>query len=402
MMVLVVGQLFAADYNVLVYPSNDEISSYLSTFFPTRPFDQDLQDLRLSRQREQELKTLGEALDKAWDSEDEGKLASARKAYDEALASEAEAGEQEDFEVVLLEASKLSYDVEAMVSGDAELLNYICSVNDADLLVVPVVSDLQGFIHLAIYAYGYGEEGIRLIYESVSKDSNRFTPRAVLKLATLFSDKVPAVLRLDNLVTGAEVMVDGKDVPVLDGHLLSTGGAHSITIYSNGYVSRYLSVNLAENEVSFLDASMVQMHFETLSIASNPSAKVKIDGSVVGETPMVLDLYSVPLTMTLSAEGYCDATLSIHGRSEGIEVQLKPKWMGDKELFKERKGDFYGAFARSLLIFGAKLALRAFDNGSSEVFTALDMTANAAITVSVVDMLGCLIDYYRQSEYIAR
>ncbi len=401
MVLFVVGSLFATDYNVIVYPDNEEISSYIKTLLPTKTFDQNILDLMEERAEVSNLLKLGQALDKAWDSETEDKIKSAREDYYSALEAKEDEVDISDFNVVIGSA-KGSYDVQTMVSGDIELLEYVCFVNNADMIIIPVISNLHGFNHMAIYGYEYGSRNLKLIYEALANDSNRFTVRAVLELAKLFRDSTPAVLRLDNLVTGATVMVDGVEVPVLDSYILTTEGLHTIGVVAQGYVGRSFTTTLAGGEVSSLNATMLQMHFEALSINSSPSAQVIIDGSVVGETPMVLDLYSVPLNLRLTADGYSDSNISILKRAGSVDVELKPAWMANKDLMKERKDGFYGAFARSLLIFGAKIALRSFNDGSNAVLSALDIAANAAIVVSVADLMGCLIDYYRQTEYVAR
>ncbi len=401
MVLFVVGCLFATDYTVIVYPDNEEISSYVKTLIPSKTFDKNILDLMKERAEVASLLKLGEALDKAWDSEAEADIKSAREAYNEALESSEDGIDLSDFDVVV-SSVKGTYDVDAMVSGDVQLLEYICFENNADMILIPVISNLQGFNHMAIYGYEYGGKEMKLVYESISNDSNRFTIRAVLELAKLFKDETPAILRLDNLVTGATVMVDSREVPVLDSYILTTEGEHTISVVAQGYVGRAFTTTLAGGEVSSLNATMLQMHFEALSINSSPSAQVIVDGSVVGETPMVMDLYSVPLNLRLTAEGYSDSNISILGRTNGIDVELKPEWMANKDLLKEQKDGFYGAFARSLLIFGAKIALRSFNDGSNSVLSALDIATNAAIAISVTDMLGWLIDYYRQTEYIAR
>lgn len=401
MVLFVVGSLFATDYNVIVYPANEDISSYVKTLIPTKTFDKNILDLMEERAEVASMLKLGEALDKAWDRETEESIKTARAAYNAALEHSDDEIDLSDFNVVV-GSVKGTYDVDAMVAGDVQLLDYICFVNNADMILIPVISNLQGFNHMAIYEYGYGSQELKLVYEGIANDSNRFTIRSVLELSKLFSDETPAILRLDNLVTGATVMVDRKEVPVLDSYVLTTEGEHTISVVAQGYVGRAFTTTLAGGEVSSLNATMLQMHFEALSINSNPSAQVIVDGSVVGETPMVLDLYSVPLNLRLTADGYSDSNISILSRTSGIEVELKPEWMANKDLLKVQKDGFYGAFARSLLIFGAKIALRSFNDGSNAVLSALDIATNAAIAVSLSDLVGCLIDYYRQTEYIAR
>ncbi len=402
MVLFVVGGLFATDYNVIVYPANEEVSAYIKSFFKTKPFDKGILEMKVQREKAAALKTLGEALDTAWDSEDEASIKEAKSSYNQALQSYESELEEGVFDVVLLDSSGLSFNADEIAKGDSLLLEQACDLSGADLVVVPVVSTIQGFNHMALYCYSYGDEEMNLVYESVSKDSNRFGMRAVLKLAGLFMEDVPAVLRLDNLVTGASVSVAGSAVSVMDNCILVPEGEHTICIEAQGYRSRLISTYVAGNEISSLDASMTQLQFSGLEVKSEPDSQVIVDGTVVGQTPLTLDLYSVPLTLRLVSEGYADRTVSLIEQQDLLDVDMKPLWLSEKGLLKDRKDDFYAAFARSLLIFGAKIALGTFNDGTNKVLTALDIVSNAAITVSVVDLVGCLIDYYRQSEYIAR
>ena len=94
-------------------------------------------------------------------------------------------------------------------------------------------------------------------------------------------------------------------------------------------------------------------------------------------------------------------TVGISQNTTSLSVELKPLWMGNEPILKRKKDAFYWAFARSLLIFGTKLALGVFNDGSSNVLSSLDMVSNGLLTVSVVDTVGSLVDYYRQTEYIS-
>ena len=75
--------------------------------------------------------------------------------------------------------------------------------------------------------------------------------------------------------------------------------------------------------------------------------------------------------------------------------------MGNKDLLKQSKDKFYWSFARSLLIFGTNLLVGLFNDGSKPVLTAVDMAFKGVMTVSVVYTVGCLVDYFRQTEYIS-
>ena len=73
---------FAESINVLVYPQNEDIESFISAFIPA--VEADSEKLALVHERLQAAtdKQLGEALAKAYKTEDEAKVNEAREAYE--------------------------------------------------------------------------------------------------------------------------------------------------------------------------------------------------------------------------------------------------------------------------------------------------------------------------------
>ena len=115
----------------------------------------------------------------------------------------------------------------------------------------------------------------------------------------------------------------------------------------------------------------------------------------------MLDTYSLPLSLRFERDFYVGRNIGVSERSDGLYYELKPTWMSDESILKKKKDAFYWAFARSFLLFGAKLALGVFNDGSNNVLSSLDIAFNGVITVSIVDAIACLVDYYRQTEYIS-
>ena len=397
---LVITAAAAADasFNVLVYPKSNEIESYISTFFPSRPSNDDVWAGKQEREARQELKKLGEALVSAYESENQEKITSASRLLEDGVsASQAPAT---DLEVRLIDAGKLSFDVDAMIS-DPVLISYICDVADADLVVVPVSDYLQGFLHLSLYIYRYGSDSVEMVYEMISKESDRYPVNSALALAPQFLDEKPALVRLEGLASGTVVEIDGKVSGSLDGYVMTTAGKHVIGLTAQGKQARVFATEFAADAVSSLDATMNDIRYSGLEITSDPVAQVTLNGLGIGQTPLMLDNYVIPSSLRLSAEGYDDKTIGILSDTRKISVSLKPRWMSDETLLKEEKNEFYAGFARSLIIFGAKIALSTFNDGTNKVLGALDGVATGLLTVSFIDLVGSLVDYYRQTEYIA-
>ena len=387
-----------AGFNVLVYPESNEIESYISVFFPTKSFDPDAWNAMQERQERKDLRKLGEALVLAYESENQEKIDSASSLYLDGVAASQPSGA--DFVVRLIKAGKLEFDAGVMV-GDPVLLSYVCNVTDADLLVMPVTDYLQGFLHLALYVYSYGSDSADLVYEMISKESDRYPVNASLALAPSFMDISPSLVRLEGLASGTAVEIDGKETLSLDGYVMTTSGRHVISLSAQGKQDRVFATDLAPDAVSSLDATMNDIRYSGLQITSDPVSSVYLNGIGIGQTPLTLDNYVIPSSLRFSSEGYADKTVGILSGTKTVSVSMKPKWMADGNLLKEEKNEFYAGFARSLLIFGAKIALRTFNDGTNKVLEALDGAATGLLAVSIVDLVGSLVDYYRQTEYIA-
>ena len=209
------------------------------------------------------------------------------------------------------------------------------------------------------------------------------------------------MLHLESMVDGSEVLVDGKKVNVVDSCIICTEGKHTVSISATGYREKTIGIELTADTESSADAGLQAILFSGLEIESDPVADILIGGLPVGKTPLLVETYSVPSSVRLMHEGYSDAVIGLTGKTDSISVSLKPSWMADKAILKENKDDFYAAFARSLLIFGAKVFTRTMNDGDNKFMSVLDIAAGGALTVSIVDMVGRLIDYYRQTEYIS-
>ena len=384
-------------YGVLVYPQNAEIEAFILNFFPEKEYDSSTAQMLSRRAADVDRRTLGLELHKAYASEDEAKIDAATEKYN---ALQEEAVEEKAFPVALLNSSKLSYDADALVS-DPVLMKFVCDATGADLLVMPVSGYLQGFRLLSIYVYEYGSDSVRLVYEAISVASDRFPVHAALSLAPFFMSADPAIIRFDDLAVGAVVKVDGKEVDYYDNCVMTTAGLHYISLSAQGKQDRTFATELEGNVLSSVTASMKDTRYSGLEISSDPQATVLLDGVSLGLTPLTLDSYVIPSSLRLSAEGYADKTLGLLAPADKLDIQLKPQWMADQGLLKDAKDDFYTRFAISLVIFGAKVALKSFNDGTNKVLMALDGLATAALAVSFSDLVGSLVDYYRQTEYIA-
>ncbi|MBR6084783.1 MAG: hypothetical protein IKP61_04110 [Spirochaetales bacterium] len=389
---------FAESFNVLVYPANNEIERYLSELIARVSSDAEKRGIVLNRLEEEQERLLGGELAEAYRSEDENKVTEVREAY----LNRSVTLEEGDLELNILDSGEFSFDERAMATGDIALLDMVCRSSQADMLIMPVISDIQDFRYLRLYIYQRGSDSAQMVYEElVSRQSVRFPIACSMKLGQALCNESMALLHLESMVDGSEVLVDGKKVNVVDSCIICTEGKHTVSISATGYREKTIGIELTADAESSADAGLQAILFSGLEIESDPVADILIGGLPVGKTPLLVETYSVPSSVRLMHEGYSDAVIGLTGKTDSISVSLKPSWMADKAILKENKDDFYAAFARSLLIFGAKVFTRTMNDGDNKFMSVLDIAAGGALTVSIVDMVGRLIDYYRQTEYIS-
>ena len=388
---------FCDDFNVLIYPSNAEISSYVSAFFPTAVLDSATIEAKEQRKIIEYQKTAGEKLAKEYKGEDSSKIKAAKSALFDFEVEKTE----NPYDVKLVSYSGKVIDNDVLSSGDRMLLRYMCLQSGADIILIPIVSRLGDFNQVSLYRYSYASDEFSLIFERISMDSDRFTESSVLRFASSFMDSNPVLIRLDNLVDGAYVRIDEKDLLIQNSYVLTTSGQHKLEIGALGHSSRLVSINAIPNAIIAFDAKLPAVVYSDLLIETNPSSTVKIDGLEIGQTPLVLGSYSLPLTLRFEKDQYMGKNYAITETTKRIKIELKPEWMANQDILKKNKDRFYWSFARSILLFGSKLALGLFNDGNNKVLSSLDMVFSGIITVSIVDTVGCLVDYFRHTEYIS-
>ena len=394
---LIPGIALCDAFNVLVYPSNDEISSYIGTFFPTAILDSATIESKQQRMISDFQKENGEKLAKEYKGEDSSKIKDARNAL---LESDVEKPEN-PFDVKLVNFGGKAVDKDALISGDRMLLRYMCLQSGADIILIPIISRLGDFNQMSLYRYSYASDEFSLIFERLSTDSDRFTESSVLRFAPSFIEGRPVLIRLDNLVDGAYVTIDDKDVAVLDNFVFTTSGKHLMEIGALGHSTRLFSINAISDAIISFDAKLSSVVYSDLRIESNPSSTVKVNGIELGQTPIVLESYSLPLTLRFEKDQYMGKSVGLTENTNKISIDLKPEWMANQDLLKKSKDRFYWSFARTILLFGSKLAVGLFNDGNNKIISSMNIAFNGLLTVSIVDAVGCLVDYFRQTEYIS-
>lgn len=396
--------VFSQDYNVLIYPQNAQISTYISTFFTSKLVTPSIYTDFSNRALTEDLKTSGEALVKAYSTENEASILKAKEEYSKAFLEDVslDFGSSDELEVALTSFNDTSIDIDKVISNkDLLTLDYISSNSSASLVLIPMIGELGGFKHLALYSYETSNKSLTLVYEELSQSSSEFSLQVLLKLSALFSDTPASVLTFDGLPQGVSVYIDGTLVTLVDSSVVLSAGTHTIDIELTGYQAKHLKTELKSNTISTIFVQMDKDVYDSLLIESKPSATISSDGNVLGVTPYTLTDYTLPLMLNFNSEGYVNKTISLDEERKSISVELKPSWMNDEESYDKARTNFYNSFARSLLIFGLKIVSKSFSSNYNEFWMATDTICTGALFLSLTDLAVNLIDYYKYSEYIS-
>lgn len=289
-----------------------------------------------------------------------------------------------------IKSCNLDINNELLRTGDKRLLEYISKSSQADILIFPIIEEISSFNYLTLYVFKDGT--FNKIYESLDNKQKTFGNDILLGIYSLFRDDRCGLIKLEGFSAGTSVYVDGQPVSFLDNCLLLSEGSHTLDFRSLGYTSEQKVVDVVPDEVSSLTIKLQQPIYNDITIDSNPSATVFLDGKEIGTTPFVIKEYSIPLILRFRADGYSDQVVSITQPTKKYSLTLKPTQMAEVELFKKRQNKFYGAFTRTLLLFGGMAATRASNRFNPRGQKVVNYVFYGAIGLSLVD-LG--IDLYR-------
>lgn len=295
-------------------------------------------------------------------------------------------------ELEIVETKNQDYPLDPIIENDFYFIDFILKNEGCDFIIVPRITNISGFIHQEIFVVSKDQN--KKIFDNLVKDSSLFPIQSALALVNEYLGPQYSLLEIEDLVPGTEVQS-------YENHILLEKGEHEIVLSCTGYEDQVLNINIEEENVIYkTKASQKRLYCESLNISSNVVANVFLEGKMVGQTPLTLNNIALPFTLSLEREGYSSKNIDISKSLENISVDLRPEYLSSNTLFEEYKKDFYSDFARTLVLFGAKIALSAFEGSANDFLKASDMTLNAAISISIVEIFYSLFDYYRQSMYI--
>lgn len=112
-----------------------------------------------------------------------------------------------------------------------------------------------------------------------------------------------AMLRIQTIPTGGQLLVDGRRVPSSGEIEVTANGDHSVTYVRDGYRAKSETVRLETNEQRDLTMRL-QEDLGFVDVRTTPGAEIVVDGKVVGVENAELQLQAVPHKIELRKKGY--------------------------------------------------------------------------------------------------
>lgn len=169
------------------------------------------------------------------------------------------------------------------------------------------------------YAVKVEKQGYQAIVDIINiTNKSKITSRdyqLLLKNATLKLLLQPA---------DGKLLIDGKEIEPGSEINLSAHHEHQILYEKAGYGSYSRVINLRPHETRTLKIAL-KPQISNLFINSQPRSEVRIDGQIVGRTPVKIALPSIPHRIELMQKGYRTALKTIHpegNRDLSLEVKL--------------------------------------------------------------------------------
>lgn len=335
-LILVSLCVWASDYNVLIYPSNTEISHYIEKWFPTVSKDVESAENVPVRYNRSEASNAGEALTTAWKGTDESAIKKAQEKLEKAKESLID---DSVYNVKIVSYSG-SVTGEDAANLDPKVLSYLCRKSNADLLIIPAQKRIDDLYMLTIDIWSEYLQKTERVYFEIRQNSELYSESCILAIAPYFlNEKQIASFSIEKEVTPKETVSSFK-------------------------------------------------------LDSDVPAKVWLNDKEAGITPLTLENVPIPSLVRLSAEGYSDSSMYIDGKKTEEKVSMKPAWMDDSGFYKETRKKFYTDFALVLGAFGLKVAVRGIDFSNQVFQTGANYISTGLIAATLVNLVYGLFNYY--------
>ncbi len=303
-----------------------------------------------------------------------------------------------DEKVELIKAD-FSVSEDSLLSGDKRLFEYIKSKTNSDLIFIPLTETLSGFTHKRFFVYE--DDSLHKIYESLDSKEVLFNSDIIIHLLPYITEKKLGLLQFESIQPGTSVYIDSEPVKLYNDGILLTEGKHTFYFRSDKFLSEVFEINIEGNLINSVYPEYEIAEYHNLSVNCPVEAEVYNDGILLGNTPLKIESYTLPLILRFHSDGYSDRVVSIDEPVDSVDVNLNILEFSDPESFKKNQNSFYRSFMRSLALFGAVAFVRGSFIFDSEQSKTAEKILDAGIVLSLVDVGFDLFKYYKSIKNIA-
>jgi len=328
--------VWAADYNVLIYPANNELNHYVQTWFPTAYSTVPAAENVPKRYNDSAVANAGASLATAWKGTD---TEAVKKAQTELEKEQEKFIDDASYTVKLVDYSG-PVTAEDVLELDPKVLSYLCKQSNADLLIIPGEKRIDDLYIISIDVWSEALQKTDRVFMEIRQNSELYSEQSVLALAPYFLDEE---------------------------HLA---------------------------EFTIKKHQVVKENIPSFRLTSDVPAQVWVNNVNAGVTPITLEHVGIPSIIRLSAEGYSDASLYVDGKSTSENISMKPAWMDDSDFYKETRNKFYTDFALALGAFGLRVAARSIDFQNQVFVKGADYITQGLIAAALVNLVYGLFNYY--------
>ncbi len=303
-----------------------------------------------------------------------------------------------DFEIV---KSSSGYTLDLLKEKDEKVFSLIKEETEASYILIPEKFEREGLNFKRIYLYDFSKNEMNLLNTEISQMETSFSFESLLPVLKNICKKEYGLLKIKDLDTGITLKLDGLTVVPVNGYILAEPGKHNVSFSNFSASEKTEQIEIIPWQTVDIQLELSEKEFSNLTVKSNIKADVVKDSIVLGKTPFLLDTYTVPTILRLKAPGYADSLVALEKETKEVFVEMRPEWMQDGDIYKKAKDDFYLAFARSILIYGAKVIFQSLDTMYPKVSEIGTNFTTVAMTVSIGDLIYDLINYSRYAHYIS-
>ncbi len=245
------------------------------------------------------------------------------------------------------------------LSSPMEIKHYL-NKNKKDYFISGSIEEISDNLLVIVKLYSKFTDEVKVVWRGIgdSEDILNYRDEMLLALSkVLISSKVVRFTVITE-PENSKIYINNnfKGLGQYSGYFLNKSFLN-LSVINEGYLKKELIV-MAESEVSkkIVLEPEVAKHINVISIPSGASIYY---GSVFyGTTPATLPVYSYPLKLRISLEGYNDKHFTVDNKTKEIKVKLVEGLIDKSENFVKHKENFYVATA----VFSFSLAIPLFLN----------------------------------------